>query len=82
LRNILTWGILLSTGNSWVDQQLDAAASALARQWRESPRAVQPENNLKPDTAQLQFRIKILEDRVEALEAGLSRILGNVRHSR
>lgn len=74
--------IPVSTGNSWVDQQLDAAASALARQWRDNPRAVQPENNLKPDTAQLQFRIKILEDRVGELEAGLARVLRNVGHSR
>lgn len=72
----------MSTGNSFIDAQISAAASLLADQWRTNPRAVQPENNLKPDAAQLQFRIKILEDRVEALEAGLQRILRNVGNSR
>lgn len=59
----------MSTGNNWVDGQIAAAGSLLAQQWKNNPRAVQPENNLKPDTAQLQFRVKLLEDRMSALES-------------
>jgi hypothetical protein len=58
----------MSSGNPWVDQQIAAVSSLLADQWKKNPRAVQPENNLKPDAAALQFRIKICEDRIEALE--------------
>jgi hypothetical protein len=68
----------MSSGNSWVDAQIAAAGSLLADQWKKNPRAVQPENNLKPDAASLQFRIKLLEDRLEQAEkilrsAGLMR---------
>lgn len=63
----------MSSGNNWVDQQIAAAGSLLADQWKKNLRNSQPENNLHPDTAQLQFRIKLLEDRCDILESALRR---------
>ena len=60
----------MSSGNHWVDQQVEAAGAALAAQWRD-PKAMQrqqPENNLHPNVSALQFRIKLIEDRCEVLE--------------
>jgi hypothetical protein len=61
----------MSSGNKFIDDQIAAAGQLLAQQWKSNPRQVQPENALKPDAAQLQFRIKLLEDRVEVLERKL-----------
>jgi HAMP domain-containing protein len=72
----------MSTGNSWVDGQIAAAAASLAAQWKNNPRAVQPENALKPDSAALQFRIKILEDRVHELETLFNEMVRYVRQPR
>jgi hypothetical protein len=72
----------MSTGNSWVDDQIAAASALLADQWKNRPRSSQPENNLKPDSAQLQFRIKILEDRVQDLEAQVQKLVRYVNNSR
>jgi hypothetical protein len=61
----------MSSGNKFIDDQIAAAGQLLAQSWKSNPRQVQPENVLKPDAAQLQFRIKLLEDRMEALERKL-----------
>lgn len=60
----------MSTGNKFIDDQIAAAAASLSQKWwnPHTARQSQPENELHPDTSQLQFRIKLLEDRVSKLE--------------
>lgn len=46
---------------------LRAAADALEREWQRGiPQA--PENDLHPEPAALAFRLKVLEDRISAIE--------------
>lgn len=60
----------MSSGNHTVDQAIAGAAQLLQNSWWNpaTARKVQQENQLVPDAAQLQFRIKLLEDRIEVLE--------------
>lgn len=66
----------MSTGNPNVDQMIANAAGLLNQKWWNpaTARQAQPENDLAPDTAQLQFRIKQLEDRADQNERRLQQL--------
>jgi hypothetical protein len=65
----------MSSGNSWVDQQIERASAVLADQWKKNPRAAQPENDLHPSNDRLAFQLKLAHDRLDAVE----NILRNAR---
>lgn len=52
------------------DDLIRAAGAQLAQQWaKHGPGAISaPENDLNPDASKLQFRVKLLEDRISGLE--------------
>lgn len=50
------------------------AGSLLQEQWKK-PGGSMPENNLHPDAAHLQFRIKVIEDRLDTVEKLLGQIV-------
>ena len=60
-----------------VDDAIMQAGNLLAQQWKNPGSGMQPGNDLHPDNSALQFRIKILEDKVATLESTLGKV---VRH--
>jgi hypothetical protein len=61
-----------------VEDAIRNAGALLAQQWK-NPGMRAPENDLHPDPAAVQFRVKILEDRVSMLENLLKQALQNGR---
>ena len=61
----------MSSGNKWIDDQIAAAGGLLAQQWAQGKRPVQPENDLGAASQKYELRVKMLEDRMDAIERAL-----------
>lgn len=58
----------MGSGNDWIDQQIAAAGGLLAKQWQSGQRPQMPENNLDAASQKYELRVKMLEDRCDAME--------------
>jgi hypothetical protein len=58
-----------------ITDAINSAGAQLQDAWRRGKNGNMPENNLNPDTASLQFRIKCLEDEVAQHRDYLQKII-------
>lgn len=64
-----------------IDDQIKSAGALLMQRWNKSGTLVAPENDLHPDPARIQFRVKLLEDRIAGLEQEIARLKRHVGSS-